>query len=103
MAASDDKKFASGGKLGASVTAIGAKFREGGKHVKLRDGRGGLAQTRCLCGDAGAQVDEKLALDFEDALGGGEDFAVVLFQLCWSEAFRIDERLVALVSGVRQM
>src|SRR6266478_8237042 len=103
MAAGDDEEFASGGEFRASVTAIGAKFREGGKNVKLRDGRGGLAQARRFCGNAGAQVDEKLALDFEDAFVGGKDFAFVFFQLRRSEALGIDQSLLALVIVGREM
>src|SRR5260370_10254770 len=103
MAAGDDEEFAGGSEVRASVTAIGAKFREGGKNVKLRDGRGGLAQTRRFCGNAGAQVDEKLALDFEDALVGGKDFALVFFQLRRSETLRVDQGLLALVIVGREM
>src|SRR5258707_3711092 len=103
MAAGNDEEFAGGSEFRASVTAIGAKFREGGKNVKLRDGRGGRAEARRFCGNAGAQIDEKLALDFEDALVGGEDFALVFFQLWRSETLGVDQGLLALVISGREM
>jgi len=72
----------------ASVTAIGAKFREEARTSSCAMAEAGLAQARRFCGNAGAQVDEKLALDFEDALVGGEDFALIFFQLGGRESAR---------------
>ena len=70
VAAGDYEEFATGSELGSRVAAVGGQFRERSKHVELRDGSGGLAQAGGFCGDARAQVDEKLALDVEDALVG---------------------------------
>ena len=78
VAASDDEKFASVVELGANVGAVGGNFCERGEDVELGHGRGGNAQARGFGGDAGADVDEKLALDFEDALIGGENFSFVI-------------------------
>ncbi len=69
----------------------------------MRDGRRCFAQPRRFPGDARAQIDEKLPLDFEDALVGGEDFALVFLQLRTSEALGVDEGLLALVVAGREM
>ncbi len=88
---------------GRDVAAIGGQLCERGEHVHLGDGGGGFAQARGVGGDAGADVDEELALDFEDALVGGEDFALVFFQFRRGETLGVDQRLFALVVGGREM
>jgi len=79
MAAGNDEEFAGGGKFRPSVAAVGGELRKRSEDVELRDGSRRLAQARGLGSDAGAQIDEKLALDFEDALVGGENFSFVIF------------------------
>ena len=103
MTAADDQQFAAGGEFGTDVAAVGGELCERGEHVHLRDGGGGLAQAHGVRGDAVADVDEELAFDFSDALVGGEDFALVFFQFGSGEAFGVDESLLALVVGGREM
>ena len=69
----------------------------------MRDGGGGSAKARSLRRDAGANFDEECALDFQNAFVGGENFAFVLLQLGSGEAFGVDQRLLALVIGGREM
>jgi len=53
-------------------------------------------------GDAVADIDKELAFNFGDTLVGGQDFALVFFQLRRGETFGVDERLFALVvAGAR--
>ena len=103
MAAGNDEEFAGGGKFRPSVAAVGGELRKRSEDVELRDGSRRLAQARGLGSDAGAQIDEKLALDFEDALVGGEDFALVFFQFGRGEALGVDEGLLTFVIGGREM
>src|SRR5260370_10927478 len=103
MTCGDDEKFTAGVELGPDVAAVGREFGERGKHVELRDGRRCFAQRRRFPGDARAQIDEKLPLNFEDALIGSEYFALVFLQLCTSEALGVDEGLLALVVAGREM
>jgi len=78
VAATDDEEFTGVVELGADVGAIGGDFCERSEDVELGDGGGGAAEAGGFRGDAGAEVDEELALDFEDALVGGEDFSFVI-------------------------
>ena len=103
MAAAEDDEFAGVGELGAHVVARGGERGEVGQHVELRDGGGGAAQARRLLRDPGAHFGEEAALDFGDALVGGEDFAFVLLQLGRGEALGVDQRLLALEIGGREM
>ena len=103
MSAADDEQFAGGIEFGAGVAAVGREFGKSGEHVKLSYGGCGAAQARGFCGDRGADVNEKLALDFEDALVGGEDFTFVFLEFGRSEALGVDQRLLALVVGGRKM
>src|SRR5258707_10859700 len=97
MATGDDEEFAGGVEFGAGVAAVGSEFCKRGEDIQLRYGAGGFAQARGFRGDARAQVDKKLPLDFEDALVGGENFALVFLQFGRSEALGVDEGLLALV------
>ena len=99
MAAGDDEEFAGGIEFGAGVVAVGGQLGEGSEDVELGNGGGGLAEARGLRGDGGAEIDEELALDFEDALVGGEDFALVFLEFGRGEALGVDEGLLALVIG----
>src|ERR1700686_3796772 len=78
VAATDDEEFAGVVEFGADVAAVCGEFREGGEDIELGGGRGGGAEAGGFGGDAGTDVDEKLALDFEDAFVGGEDFSFVI-------------------------
>ncbi len=80
MAPADDEKFAGGVEFRAGITAIRGELGKRGEHVELRDGSSGAAQSRSLGGNRRADIDEKLALDFEDAFVGGENFALVFLQ-----------------------
>src|ERR1700732_885762 len=103
MASGADEEFAAGIELGAGVATVGGQFRKRGEDVQLGDRSRGLAQARGLCSDARAKIDEKLALDFEDALVGSENFALVFLQLRASEALGVDEGLLALVIVGREV
>jgi len=63
----------------------------------------GAAQTRGVCGNPGTDIHEKLALDFHNALIGGENFAFILLEFRGGEALGIDERLLSFVIGGREM
>src|SRR5580704_16199852 len=78
MAAADDEEFAGVVEFGTDIVAVGGEFCKRGEDVELGYGGGGAAEARGFGGDAGADVDEELALDFEDALVGGEDFSFVI-------------------------
>ena len=78
MAAADDEEFAGIVELRANVAAVRGEFGEGGEDVELGDGGGRAAKARCLGSDARAEINKKLAFDFEDALVGGENFPFVL-------------------------
>src|SRR5271157_415338 len=97
MASGDDEEFAGGIEFGASVAAVGGELGERGEDIELGDGGGGFAEARGFGGDGGAEIDEELALDFEDALIGGEDFAFVLLEFGRGETLGVDESLLALV------
>src|SRR6266568_592659 len=84
VASADDKEFA--GQLCKST-----------QDVELRYRRGRAPKPRSLRGDPGTDVDEELALDFQDALVGGEDFAFVFLELRRGEPLGIDQRLFAFV------
>ncbi len=103
MTAADDEQFARGIEFCASVAAVRGEFCERREHVELGDRAGRAAQTGGSCGDAGADVHEELAFDFQDALVGGEDFALVFLQLCGSEALGVDKSLLSFVIGGREM
>src|SRR6267378_3407965 len=103
MTATDNEQFARGIEFWASVAAVGGKLCEGREHVELRNSAGGAAQARGLCADAGADVHEELAFNFQDALVGGKDLALVFLELRRSETLRIDESLLAFVIGGREM
>ena len=78
VAAADDEEFAGIVKFRADITAIGGKLGEGGEDVELGDCSSCTAKTRGFAGDAGAQIDEELAFDFEDALVSSENFPLVI-------------------------
>src|SRR5580700_952549 len=78
MAATDDEKFTRVVEFGADVAAVGGEFGKRGEDVELGHGGGSAAEACGFGGDAGANVDEELALDFEDAFVGGEDFSFVI-------------------------
>jgi hypothetical protein len=105
VAATDDEEFAGVVEFWADVAAVGGEFREGGEDVEFGDSGGGAAEAGGFGGDAGANVDEELAFDFEDSLVGGKDFALVVFEFGRSEALGVDEGLLAFVigGGVREI
>src|SRR6267142_1273961 len=103
MASAHDEQFTSGIEFRTNVAAVGGEFCECREDVELRDGAGGAAQTRGLCGDAGADIHEKLAFNFQNALVGGKDFAFILLEFRGSESLSVDESLLALVIGGRKM
>ncbi len=80
MAPADDQQFAGGVEFGARITAIGGQLGERGEDIKLRHRRGGTAQARGFGGYRRTHIDKKLALDFQDALVGGEDLSLIFFQ-----------------------
>src|SRR6266571_3128250 len=78
VASAYDEEFAGGVEFGPRIAAIGGQLCKSTQDVELRYRRGSAAKPRSLRGDPGTDVDEELALDFQDALVGGEDFAFVL-------------------------
>ena len=78
MASTDDEEFAGVVEFGANVAAVGGEFCKRSENVELGDSGGGAAKTCGFGGDAGADVHEELALNFEDALVRGEDFSFVI-------------------------
>ena len=103
MTAADDEEFAGVVEFGANVIAVGSELGERGEDVELGDSGGSAAEAGSIGGDAGANVDEELALDFVDAFVGGEDFAFVFFEFGRSETLGVDEGLLALVIGGSEM
>src|SRR6267143_744775 len=103
MTPSDNQELPRGIEFRACVAAVGGKLGKRGQHVELRDRAGRAAQARGLCGDAGADVHEELALNFQDALVGGKDFAFILLEFRGSEALGVDESLLSLVIVGREM
>jgi hypothetical protein len=97
VAAADDEEFAGVVEFRANVAAIGGEFRERGEDVELGDGGSGAAEASGFGGDAGADVNEELALDLEDAFVGGENFALVVFEFGRGEALGVHEGLLAFV------
>src|SRR6266705_1065357 len=97
VASADDKEFAGGVEFGPRIAAIGGQLCKSTQDVELRYRRGRAPKPRSLRGDPGTDVDEELALDFQDALVGGEDFAFVLLELRRGEPLGIDQRLFAFV------
>ena len=88
---------------GRDVAAIGGQLGERREHIELGDGASRAAKTRRLRRDDGANFDKKPAFDFEDALVGGKNFALVFLQLWRSEALGVYEGLLALEIGGREM
>jgi len=79
VAATDDEEFTGVVELGGECRCDRRRFfAKRSEDVELGDGGGGAAEAGGFRGDAGAEVDEELALDFEDALVGGEDFSFVI-------------------------
>jgi len=99
MAAADDQEFSRGIEFWACVSTIGRKFCKASEDVKLGDGGCGAAEAGSFGGDAGADVDVELALDFKNAFIGGEDFAFVVFKLAAGESLGVDKSLLAFVIG----
>ena len=65
--------------------------------------RGGGADALRLLGGLLANFGEDPLLDLENLLFGGEHFALVLLQLGRGEALGVDQRLLALVIGGREV
>ena len=103
MAAADDEQLAGSVEFRARVAAVRGQLCERSEHVELRDGRGGAPQAPLACAAIPSAPRRKLALDFEDALVGGENFALVFLQLGRGEALGIHQRLLALVVRGREM
>src|SRR6266702_4596635 len=97
VASADDKEFAGGVEFGPRIAAIGGQLCKSTQDVELRYRRGRAPKPRSLRGDPGTNVDEELALDFQDALVGGEDFAFVFLELRRGEPLGIDQRLFAFI------
>src|SRR5206468_182146 len=86
-------QFADGIEFRAGVAAVGSKLGEGRENVELSDGGSRVPQARGGGGDEGANIDKELALDFQNALVGSEDFALVFLEFGGSEALGVDECL----------
>src|SRR6266446_6437886 len=97
VASANDEEFAGGVEFGPRIAAIGGQLCKSAQDVELRYRRGSAAKPRSLRGDPGTDVDKELALDFQDALVGGEDFAFVFLELRRGEPLGIDQRLFAFV------
>ena len=81
MAATDDEQFASGIEFGANVAAVGGELGKSCKNIQLRNSGSRATQARGVGGNRRANVDKELALNFENALVGSKDFALVFFKL----------------------
>src|SRR5271170_359531 len=103
MASPNDEQLTSRIEFRPRITAIGSQLCKRSEHIQLRDGGSRAAQAHRLRRDERTKLDEKLALNLENALIGGEDLALVFFQLGTSKAFRVHKRLLTFVIGRRQM
>src|SRR5580704_18162614 len=103
MPPADDEKFAGGIELRADVAAIRGQLCKRGEDIQLRLGRRGASQTHRLRGNGRTDIHEQLAFDFENAFVGGKNLALVFLELGGSEAFGVDQRLLALIVRRREM
>src|SRR5439155_2445199 len=87
----------------ARVAVFGGELGERQRDIELGDrGCGSFDARRVSSGEA-AQLFKNLALDSEDFLLGLEDFPFEILQLRGSESFRVDQGLLALITGRREM
>ena len=89
-------------QLGAHITPRCCQVRETCQQVRLGHGRGAAADAAGAFENELSQLGKDALLDFDAAVVRGEDFAFVVFQFRRGEAFRIHQRLLALVVGGRE-
>src|SRR5207237_7237106 len=90
-------------KARPDIGAVRRQLREAGQHVELRQRQRRLPDAARLGGHGGAQLGKNPALQLDNLFLGVEHFGFVLLELAGSEALGIDQRLLALVVGGRQM
>ena len=90
-------------QLRPAVVAIRRQRCERREHVDLGQRQRGLPDAAGLGGDGGAQFGEEPPLDLDHLLLRVQHLGFVLLQLGRGEALGIDQRLLALVVGRRQV
>src|SRR5258706_9159423 len=103
MAAFHDLQFATVLKLWSCEIAGGSNMGEARKHVDLGECERGLPDTFGLCCNRSAQLGKEAALNLYDLLLSVEHLSFVFLEFRRGIAFRIDQRLLALVVRGRMM
>ena len=99
MAAIADEEMAGVADFGAGVVEVARDFCEGGEHVELREGGGGLLDGGEAADDFLAHAEEEFVFQLHRALFRAEDFAFHRLQLGRDEAFAVGDGLLADVVG----
>ena len=103
MASGEDAHLAGIGEGGALVAILGGDLGERGGDIEFGDGGGGGADALGVRGGALADVGEEFLFEGEDLVFGVEHFALVVLQLGRGEALGVDQGLLALVVGGREV